>query len=75
MAKEIITICDLTHTSTGSYATNLMPYPIASIKSNFLHFSKHKNKFEIEIEHIKSVNSVKFAAPHLSRSCVIYNVY
>jgi len=49
MEKEIITICDLTHTASGSYATNLMPYPIASIKSNFLHFSKYNNKFEIEI--------------------------
>ena len=49
MKEETITICDLTHTSTGSYATNLMPYPIASIKSNFMHFSKYKNKFEIEI--------------------------
>jgi len=49
MEKELITICDLTHTSTGSYATNLMPYPIASIKSNLLQFSKHENKFEIEI--------------------------
>jgi radical SAM superfamily enzyme YgiQ (UPF0313 family) len=49
MKGETITICDLTHTSTGSYATNLMPYPIASIKSNFMHFSKYKNEFEIEI--------------------------
>ena len=52
MEKEIITICDLTHTASGSYATNLMPYPIASIKSNLLQFSKHENKFEIEIWHL-----------------------
>ena len=49
MKKEFITICDLTHTSTGSYATNLMPYPIASIKSNVMHFSKFKEKLEIQI--------------------------
>ena len=49
MDKESIVICDLTHTSSGSYATNFTPYPIASIKSNVLHFSKYKNKLEIDI--------------------------
>ena len=49
MKKEIITICDLTHTATNTYATNLMPYPIASIKSNVLEFSKYKENLEIEI--------------------------
>ena len=45
----MIGICDLTHTATGSYATNLMPYPIASIKSYLLHFSEFKNDFEVKI--------------------------
>ena len=49
MKKELITICDLTHTATNTYATNLMPYPIASIKSNVLEFSKYKENLEIEI--------------------------
>ena len=49
MDKEPITICDLTHTPTGSYATNFAPYPIGCIKSNVLHFSKYKNKLEVEI--------------------------
>ena len=49
MKKELIAICDLTHTATNTYATNLMPYPIASIKSNLLRFSKHKESFEVEI--------------------------
>ena len=40
MDKEPITICDLTHTPTGSYATNFAPYPIASIKSNRSSFFK-----------------------------------
>ena len=47
VAKESITICDFTHTDWGS--TNFVPYPIASIKSNVLHFSKYKNKLEIDI--------------------------
>ena len=45
----MIGICDLTHTATGSYATNLMPYPIASIKSYLMHFSEFKNDFEVKI--------------------------
>ena len=49
MDKESITICDLTHTSTGTYATNFIPYPIGCIKSNVLQFSKYKNKLEVEI--------------------------
>ena len=49
MAKELIGICDLTHTATGSYATNLMPYPIASIKSYLMHFSNHKDDFEVKL--------------------------
>jgi len=64
MEKEFITICDLTHTSTGSYATNLMPYPIASIKSNVLHFSKYKAHLEIKI----FKHPQKFIENFLSRS-------
>ena len=49
MSKDLIGICDLTHTATGSYATNLMPYPIASIKSYLMHFSEYKDDFEVKI--------------------------
>ena len=42
-------VSDLTHTSTGSYATNLAPYPIACIQSYFLHYSKHAKNFNFEI--------------------------
>lgn len=49
MSKELIGICDLTHTATGFYATNLVPYPIASIKSYLLNFSEYKNEFQVNI--------------------------
>tara|TARA_B110000467_G_C18314886_1_gene480785 strand:+ start:42 stop:2123 length:2082 start_codon:yes stop_codon:yes gene_type:complete len=43
-------VSDLTHTSSsGIYATNLAPYPIACIKSYFLHYSKHAKNFNFEI--------------------------
>jgi len=42
-------VSDLTHTSTGSYATNLAPYPIACIKSYFLHYSKFAKDFNFQI--------------------------
>ena len=49
MNKELILIADLTHISTGSYATNLIPYPIASIKSYLLHNSKFSKDYLVDI--------------------------
>lgn len=49
MNKELIFISDFTHTATGTYATNLIPYPIASIKSHLLHFSKYSHYYEVRI--------------------------
>jgi len=49
VSKELVLIADLTHTSTGSYATNLIPYPIASIKSYLLHYSKFPKKYIVKI--------------------------
>jgi len=48
MNPELIALCDPTHTSQG-YSAELMPYPIACIKSWLVHNSKHGRNLRIEI--------------------------
>ena len=48
MNKDLIYLCDLTHTSQG-YSVELTPYPVACIKSWLLTYSKYPGTFQVEL--------------------------
>ena len=48
MKRELIYLCDLTHTSQG-YAAELTPYPIACLKSYLLKYSRFSSQFTVEL--------------------------
>jgi radical SAM superfamily enzyme YgiQ (UPF0313 family) len=49
-----IILCDLSHVRNGMYSSEMMPYPIACIKSYYHAFSEN----EVEIELIKNPNEL-----------------